>query len=75
MSGRIASLVGITDSGDVVQIAAGTSKSLDTLLKTRLDIREALGVWKKGPREIKLKELYCLATATGGGELKARLKF
>ena len=75
MSGRIASLVGITDSGDVVQIAAGTSQSLDVLLKTRTAISEAAGVWKKGPREIKLKELYCLASATGSGELKARLKF
>ena len=75
MSGRIASLIGVDDSGDLVSVGMGRNDTMTRLLEVRKEIQAANGLWKKGSREVKLTELFLLANSTAGGELKARLKF
>ncbi len=73
---RIASLVGITDSGDLVSVGIGnTPETITKLVEQRQNIREAAGLFRRGSRELRLTELHLIATATAGGELKGRLKF
>lgn len=75
MMGRIASLVGVTDSGDLVNVGLGNHATINDLMAVRKAIQDCGGVWKKGSREVKLTELYTLANKTAGGEMKSRLKF
>ena len=75
MSSKIVSLVGVTDSGDLISVGVGRDATTAGLLTLRKEIQAANGTWRKGNREIKLNELFLLGNHTSGGEVKARLKF
>ena len=59
------SCIGIAEGGEELNKLVGTYKAL----------RSSLGVFKKGKGEVKFSDARLLATATAGGEMKAKLKF
>lgn len=69
---RLASIIGLTNSGKWEAIAAGDAHEMELI---REAIRKNNGVIRKGAKEIELSELRILANHTAGGELKGRLKF
>jgi hypothetical protein len=72
---RIASLIGKTISGDLIQLGAAEGGQLDALVGKYNAITAGRGKVKDGKRDLLIAELHLLATATAGGELKARRKF
>jgi hypothetical protein len=72
---RIASLVGRLQTGDLVNLGIADASTIDGLVAKYRVITEAGGKAKQGKQDIKLSEMWLLATNTGGGELKARRRF
>jgi len=74
---RIATLLGKdvkSGSWSSLGVAEG-GEALNDLVKLYKTIRTAKGIMKKGKSEVKLSDVRLLASATAGGEMKAKLKF
>jgi len=74
---RIATLLGRdakSSNLSCLGIAEGGADLIDLVEKYKA-IRSAGGIFKKGKTEVKLSEIRLLATATAGGELKAKQLF
>ena len=70
--GRLASLIGVLDSGEVIPLAQGEAQKVIEAYK---ELVKAGGAVKSGAKEVKLSEMRCLSTNTAGGELKPRYRF
>jgi len=74
---RIVTLLGKqvkSDSWSSLGIAEG-GESTTKLVELYKSLRAAKGIVKKGKGEVKFSDIRMLATATSGGELKAKLRF
>jgi hypothetical protein len=74
---RIATLLGKdvkSGSWSSLGIAEG-GEDLNKLVDLYKELRTTKGVIKRGKSEVHLSDVRLLASATGGGELKAKLKF
>jgi hypothetical protein len=74
---RIATLLGKelkSGSWSSLGIADG-GESLNDLVGQYKMLRDNGGVFKKGKTEVKFSDIRLLATATAGGELKAKITF
>lgn len=72
---RIASLVGKMATGDLISIGLAEGNTIDELLAKYREIVESNGKLVQGKRELHLSEMHLLASATAGGEMKARRRF